>query len=104
MENIGEIIKNAQARAAQATLPYTGALEPENAFAVLQQMPGAKLIDVRTRAEWEWVGRVPAAVEIEWNSWPGGMRNPDFAQALTAAVPDKNAPLLFLCRSGVRSH
>jgi len=50
------------------------------------------------------VGRPPDAVFIEWNAWPGGARNPAFEQELLARVPDKAAPVLFLCRSGGRSH
>ena len=46
---------------------------------------GAK-VDVRTRAEWEWVGRVPNAVEIEWNSWPTGERNSNFLTQLRQQV------------------
>ena len=29
--------------------------------------------------------------------------NPEFVAALSGALPDKKVPLLFLCRSGVRS-
>jgi rhodanese-related sulfurtransferase len=77
---------------------------PAEAAAVLQAHPGASLVDVRTRAEWEWVGRVPGTVLIEWNTWPGGARNPEFEQELLARVPEKNRPVLFICRSGGRSH
>lgn len=104
MENIEEIMKKAKEAAQEKNLPYTGALTPQSAYALLQHEPRAKLVDVRTRAEWEWVGRVTESLEIEWNQWPGGTRNPDFAASLSAAVPDKNTPLLFLCRGGVRSH
>ncbi len=85
-------------------MPYGGAITPAEAFAILQQDPRARLVDVRTRAELEWVGRPPDAVFIEWNGWPGGAQNPAFEQDLVASVPDKAAPVLFLCRSGGRSH
>ena len=49
------------------------------------------------------MGRVPGAVSIEWNTWPGGQPNPDFLQQLEAQV-GKDAPVMFLCRSGGRSH
>ena len=54
--------------------------------------PGAKLVDVRTRAEWEWVGRVPETVLIEWNGWPGGARNAEFERELLAKRP-RQGPL-----------
>ena len=104
METYDEIVKNAQQRATQNNLPYAGALLPSEAFTLLKMVPKARLIDVRTRAEWDWVGRIPEAVQVEWNQWPGGTRNPEFEKNLITAVPDKEAPLLFLCRSGVRSH
>lgn len=97
------LIATAQARATQTGLPYTGALLPKEALSLLQQLPQATLVDVRTRAEWEWVGRYPGAVFIEWNTWPGGEPNPDFLDQLRASVPDLNAPVMFLCRSGARS-
>jgi rhodanese-related sulfurtransferase len=99
-----QILARAQARAAQMGLPYAGAITPLEAAALLQAAPEARLIDVRTRAEWEWVGRPPGAVFIEWNTWPGGMKNAEFERELLAKVPDKTAPVLFLCRSGGRSH
>jgi rhodanese-related sulfurtransferase len=104
METLKEILERARSRAVQMGLPYTGALTPTEAAALIQAEPGAKLVDVRTRAEWEWVGRVPGAVLIEWNGWPGGIRNPDFERELVAKVPDKAHPVLFICRSGGRSH
>jgi len=100
---ISEILEAAQARARTKQLPYVGALTPEEAYALLQQAPGAKLVDVRTRAEWDYVGRVPGAVQIEWQSYPTGQPNPDFLVELRAQV-DPEAPVMFLCRSGARSH
>ncbi len=103
MNTIEEILAAAQRRGQDAKLPYAGALLPAEAHALMQQLPGAKLVDVRTRAELEWVGSVPGSVRIEWNAWPGGARNLNFIAELEAAVaPD--AVVMFLCRSGARSH
>ena len=96
-------LKKARERAKEMGLPYEGALTPKEAQEVLQANPDAKLVDVRTRAELDWVGRVPGAVEVELQAWPGGRPNPDFMKELEAKV-DKSAPVLFLCRSGGRSH
>ena len=62
-----------------------------------------KLVDVRTRAEWDYVGRIPGAVEIELLTYPGNRPNPAFVAELESKV-DKAAPVLFICRSGGRSH
>jgi rhodanese-related sulfurtransferase len=104
MQTASEILERARKRAIQMGLPYSGAVTPAEAGALLAAEPGSELVDVRTRAEWEWVGRIPGAVLLEWNNWPGGARNPDFERQLLAKIPDKSRPVLFLCRSGGRSH
>lgn len=104
MEDSVTVLARASERARQMNLPYAGALLPKEANDLLQAMPEAKLVDVRTRAEWDWVGRIPGAVTIEWNSWPSGERNADFVTELQSRVPGSSAPLLFICRSGARSH
>jgi len=95
-----------QARARAPGMPYAGAVTPQEAFALLQADGKVKLIDVRTNAERDWVGRVAIADAqhgaVQWSTWPGGVPNPDFVQQLEA-VADKDEVLLFLCRSGVRS-
>ncbi len=62
----------------------------------------AILVDVRTDAEREWVGRVPGAISVAWKQWPGMAMNPDFDAQLKAAVQGY-AKVVLLCRSGVRS-
>jgi rhodanese-related sulfurtransferase len=104
MDSAKQVLERARERAGRLGLPYAGALTPLEAAALLQAEPGASLVDVRTRAEWEWVGRPPGAVLIEWNTWPGRAKNPEFEHDLLAKVPDKTQPVLFLCRSGGRSH
>lgn len=98
-----ETLQKARDRAKQMGLPYEGALTPKEAFEVMRENPEAKLVDVRTRAELDWVGRVPGAVEVELLTWPGSRPNADFVQQLEQHV-DKDAPVMFLCRSGGRSH
>ncbi len=66
------------------------------------QAGSAVLVDVRTDAEREWVGFVPGAVPVAWKQWPGMAMNPQFDQALRAAVPT-GGKVMLLCRSGVRS-
>lgn len=103
MGKISDTLKTAQQRAKDMNLPYEGALTPAEAHQLLQEAPAAKLVDVRTRAEWEWVGAVPGAVQIEWQTYPGGQPNPNFLNELKQQV-DKESLVMFLCRSGGRSH
>ncbi|MGH8620430.1 MAG: rhodanese-like domain-containing protein [Burkholderiales bacterium] len=98
-----EILKIARERARKLGADYEGSVTPAEAHAIVQAEPAARIVDVRTKAEWEYVGRVPDAVEIEWNTYPAKQRNPNFLAELGAKVP-KDAPVLFLCRSGGRSH
>jgi rhodanese-related sulfurtransferase len=95
------IKSKAQERGRARNLSYAGALVPAEAYALM--LEGAKLVDVRTIAELHFVGAVPGSEAIEWNSYPEGMRNPVFREQL-AKVVRKDEPVMFLCRSGVRSH
>lgn len=103
MGKITEILSTAQQRAREMNLTYEGALLPQEAYEILRAAPGARLVDVRTRAEMDFVGRIPGAVEIEWALYPGMKLNPHFMAALEQQV-DKEALVLFICRSGHRSH
>jgi len=104
MESTESILERAEERARISGLPYRGALLPAEALALWQSVEGAQIVDVRTRAELDWVGRVPGAVHIEWNHYPGGIRNARFAEELKLSVERSGAPVMFLCRSGNRSH
>jgi len=104
MEAAETILERAQQRAQQMNLPYRGALTPAEAFALWQGVKGAQIVDVRTRAELDFVGRVPGALHIEWNQYPGGVRNARFPEDLQLAVERTEAPVMFICRSGNRSH
>lgn len=102
MGTLSDLLTLARERAENLGLPYQGALTPAEAWQVMQLAPGAKLVDVRTRAELDWVGRIPGAVEIEWKSYPSMQDNPHFMTQLTHQV-DPEALVMFLCRSGARS-
>ena len=102
MKDPRKLLADASETARRLGLPFDGAMPPREAFDLWKSAQGATLVDVRTVPEWNYVGRIPGAVEIEWNHFPSG-RNPKFAEELQTAVPDKEAPLLFICRSGVRS-
>ena len=103
MGKITDILNVAQSRAKELKLPYEGAMMPDEAYEMMQTAPGAKLIDVRSRAELDFVGRIPGAVEIELLTYPGMKVNHNFVAALEQQV-DKEALSMFICRNGARSH
>ena len=75
-----------------------------------RQDEDAVLVDVRTTAEWSYVGRAGPErgsasgwSASEWQRFPDGAVNGDFVDQLQdAGLPD-GAPIYFICRSGVRS-
>jgi rhodanese-related sulfurtransferase len=96
------ILDRAAQRATDLQLPYAGAVTPSEAWALVEA-GAATLVDVRTRFEHEYVGRVPDTPLIEWRALGAAAPNGAFLDQLEA-LPDKRDNLLFLCRSGVRSH
>lgn len=103
MQTLTKILQKAKERAQTNNLPYAGALTPKEAHEVLQLTTNAKLVDVRSRAELELVGRVSQASHIEWAFYPGMVANQDFAAQLKMQV-DKESVVIFMCRTGGRSH
>lgn len=88
---------------------YAGDLAPQQCWQLLKNDSKTILIDVRTEAEFAYVG-VPdisslnkSAKFIPWVLFPDNRLNPDFLAQCNAAAPDRDSPILFLCRSGVRS-
>jgi rhodanese-related sulfurtransferase len=89
---------------------YAGDITPEQAWKLLSDNPQAVLVDVRTDAEWCFVGMPDLSslgrdvVYIEWNR-ADGQRNENFlaelSEQVTADADDR--PVVFLCRSGNRS-
>ena len=98
---IAAIRRAAAERARLSHLAYAAALTPAEAHKLMQA--GAKLVDVRTKPELLYVGYVPGAILVEWQTYPGNARNPDFLAQLSE-VAERGDTLMFLCRSGVRSH
>jgi len=79
----------------------------------LTSSPRSQLVDVRTRAEWTYVGIPDLAsvgkrpVLVEWQTFPDQTVDPRFAERLAGELkalgvgPDDD--LFFVCRSGSRS-
>lgn len=100
--NIDEILQAAKICAEANQLPYAGALTPYQAH-YLVEAGYAVMVDVRTTAELALVGRVPQAVHVEWAFYPAMQANPHFAAELSLAT-ELSKPLVFMCRTGGRSH
>lgn len=89
--------------------PYAGDIEPEEAWRMLAAEPAATLIDVRTPAEWAYVG-IPdlnalgkQPLFVPWLLFPTMTLNERFVEQLVASGIERGAPLIFICRSGARS-
>jgi rhodanese-related sulfurtransferase len=89
------------------------AVDVETTWESLVSRPGAQLIDVRTRAEWTYVG-IPdlgaigkRAVLVEWQTFPDQTVDPRFVERLAGELKaigtQLNDDLFFICRSGGRS-
>ncbi len=90
-------------------MTYTGDVTVKDTWTALSENDTAVLIDVRTQAEWAFVGICNLAeigkspILVSWQEFPHMEINQSFAKTIMSQIPDKAAPLYFLCRSGVRS-
>lgn len=98
---------------AQPVHGYAGDISAVDAYSILERDKSAVLVDVRTKAEWAYVG-VPdltgigkETVLLEWQEFPSMKVAADFAPHLQEVLRGRGlsatTPLLFLCRSGARS-
>ena len=89
------------------------AVDVEETWQILAARLGSQLIDVRTRAEWAYVG-IPdlgplgkRAVLVEWQTFPDQTVDPRFVERLAGELralgAQLNDDLFFICRSGGRS-
>ena len=94
-------------------MPYAGDVSCRECWNTLQADPQSQLIDVRTSAEWSFVG-IPLLSSLgkeillaEWQHFPSMQINTEFVnqvkKALAVIGAGIEAPLFLLCRSGVRS-
>src|SRR5690242_7085177 len=88
---------------------YAGDISAKEGWDKLTSDPRAQLVDVRTIAEWNFVGVPDLSVLgreahcVEWQTFPTGERNPDFVADAAAILGDPQTPVRLLCRSGARS-
>jgi rhodanese-related sulfurtransferase len=86
-----------------------GDATPQQAWDVLSVRPDAQLVDVRTSAEWTYVGVPDLAplgkrvVLVQWQTFPAGAPNLDFIEQLGAEGLTRQHEIFFICRSGARS-
>ncbi len=88
---------------------YAGDVTSVEAMEILKTNADAVLLDVRTDAEWTFVGRPDLSglgrepVMISWQTFPGMAPNGGFVAAVGRSILKKDVPVLLLCRSGQRS-
>jgi rhodanese-related sulfurtransferase len=86
-----------------------GDITPKQTWEMMNQNLKASLLDVRTPAEWTYVGipdlsslaRQP--ILVPWILFPTMEPNPDFVNQISGMEVDPEQDLLILCRSGQRS-
>jgi|TARA_B100000315_G_C14501631_1_gene552615 rhodanese-related sulfurtransferase len=88
---------------------YAGDLSPIETWEMLAGDKGSVLIDVRTEAEWNYVGVTDLSalskeqINISWLTFPGNVKNEEFVTQVRAACPEPDTTILLICRSGQRS-
>ncbi len=97
----------------QSVAGYAGDVLAIDAYQLLASDASSKLIDVRTQAEWAYVGAPDIKTLgktpffLEWQSYPSMLVDEQFAARLgtmlESAGVERGAALVFLCRSGARS-
>jgi rhodanese-related sulfurtransferase len=91
------------------SLGYAGDLSPTEAWQKLATDPRAVLVDVRTQAEWSYVGLpdltslAKPVHRVAWQIFPEMQVNAGFLDGIKSAGLAPDQPILLLCRSGVRS-
>lgn len=82
---------------------------PEEAWEGLKSDPKSVLVDVRTIAEWDYVGEPvldsigKEMLKVEWMEFPEMTRNEYFAEEVLSQFDEDPSVVYFICRSGRRS-
>jgi rhodanese-related sulfurtransferase len=102
LEAPAAIFGRASHRAHHLGLHYAGAVTPTEAHQ-LAEAGAARIVDVRTPEEWRDVGHIDGPALVVWPREGGTDEVHAFLKKLRERF-EPSQPLLFLCRSGVRSH
>lgn len=98
------ILERARQRGRDNGQPFAGEVTPEEAWTLLERLPDAEVVDVRTSAERKFVGYPLRGVHVPWKEYPGMEENANFRAELRGQVGDPGERVLvFMCRSGGRS-
>ena len=88
---------------------FAGTITVDEAWRLLADDPDAVLVDVRTKAEWTYVG-IPdlsdlgkETVLVQWKTFPLMIENAEFAGELAAMGVTSDKAALLMCRTQVRS-
>lgn len=79
---------------------------PKEAWKFIQEHPSALLVDVRSHMEFLFVGHPAGSIHIPWIDEPDWNINPHFITQVRQAMlggAGGAAPVVLICRSGVRS-
>jgi rhodanese-related sulfurtransferase len=92
---------------------YAGDVSVHDAWSAIAADAKAQIVDVRSAAEWAFVGVPDLSTAdreihlVEWQNYPSGSIDPDFAEKAGRVLRETGAgmdtPVFFLCRSGARS-
>ena len=84
---------------------YKGDVAPQVAYRALMDNEKSRLVDVRTPAEWTYVGvpDIDGMLMITWQPLAGSGFDPRFVEQMTRQLPDRTIPVYLICRSGIRS-
>jgi rhodanese-related sulfurtransferase len=106
--SLDAIRKGAAARVG-ADAGYAGELLPDEAWRILSEDENAVLVDVRTQAEWAFVGIADLSaigrqpILVSWQMFPAMNLNPNFASEIATRGVTSDRTVIFMCRSGQRS-
>lgn len=85
-------------------------ISPAQAYELMQQVPSALLVDIRSNMEYLFVGHPKGAVHIPWIDEPDWEVNPNFVKEIRQLIlggaceqGESTPPIMLICRSGKRS-
>lgn len=85
-------------------------LTPVQAYELMQEVPSALLIDIRSNMEYLFVGHPKGAIHIPWIDEPDWEVNPNFVKEIRQLIlggaceqGQSSPPIMLICRSGKRS-
>ncbi len=112
-QNNDELINGAndkQSQANNANDNYSQANNPQNIGAKSQNNDDIYVVDVRTKAEWQFSGTAELGglnaklLCFEWVTYPDFAANPHFVEQVTNVIVNKKSAIFFLCKTGIRSY